>query len=107
METLWSPASEKGVRALLEIDGFVAHPVGQPVMLIETNPRGERQVRAHAHEHSAPARVVDIEIVLHDPALGDLEVPPVDLLSPIAVMIRAGSLALTTTTTWSGWAPLK
>src|SRR6516165_11365677 len=49
-------------------------------MLIETDPGGKRQIRAHAYEHPAPAWVVDIEVVLHDPALGDLQVPAVGLL---------------------------
>ena len=84
---------------MLEVDALLAHPVRQPVMLIETDPGGERQVRAHAHEHPAPALVVDIEVVLHDPAVGDLQMPAVHLLSPIAVMMRAGSLALRMTTT--------
>ena len=48
-------------------------------MLIETNPGGERQIGAHAHEHPAPASVADIEVVLHDSALGDLKVPAVRL----------------------------
>src|SRR6516162_7711770 len=48
-------------------------------MLIETDPGGKRQIRAHAHEHPAPTWVVDIEVVLHDPALGDLQVPAVRL----------------------------
>jgi hypothetical protein len=65
---------------LLEVDAFLAHAVGQPVMLIETDPGRERQIRAHAHEHAAPAPVVDIEVVLHDPAVGDLQVPAVRLL---------------------------
>ena len=49
-------------------------------MLIETNPGGEREIGAYAHEHPTPAAVVDIEVVLHDPALGDLKVPAVCLL---------------------------
>src|SRR6516165_9010080 len=49
-------------------------------MLIETEPGRKRQIRAHAHEHPAPAWVVDVEVVLHDPALGDLQVPAVRLL---------------------------
>ena len=44
-------------------------------MLVETDPSGEWQIRTHAHEHPAPAAIVDIEVVLHDPALSDLQVP--------------------------------
>ena len=79
---------------MLEVNVLLAHAVGEPVMLIETDPGGERQIGAHAYEHAAPAPVV-----LADPAFGDLKVPAVDFLSPIAVMIRAGSRALRMTTT--------
>ena len=65
---------------MLEVDALLAHAVRQPVMLIEADPRRERQVGAHAHEHPAPVLVVDIEVVLHDPAVGDLKMPAVELL---------------------------
>ena len=58
------------------------HEVGQPVMLIETNPGRERQIAAYANEHPTPAPVVVIEVVLHHPAVGDLKGPAVDL--PVA-----------------------
>jgi len=80
LEALGPPASEKSVGALLEVDPFLAHAVRQPVMLIETNPGREREVRAHANEDPAPALVVDIKVVLHDPAVCDLKMPAVELL---------------------------
>src|SRR5215471_4857115 len=49
-------------------------------MLVEANPSREREVGAHAHEHAAPALVVDIEIVLDDPAVCDLQMPAVCFL---------------------------
>src|SRR5712691_2090478 len=64
----------------MEIDAFLAHAVRQPVVLIETNPSRERKVRAHANKDPAPALVVDIKVVLHDPAVGDLKMPAVELL---------------------------
>src|SRR5947209_554068 len=82
LETLRCAAAKKSIRALLEIEVLLTHAVGQPVMLIETDPRRERQIRAHANEHATPAPVVDIEVVLHDPAVGDLKVPAVRL--PVA-----------------------
>src|SRR3984893_14666416 len=39
----------------------------QPVMLIEAHPGRERKIRADANKDPAPALVVDIEVVLHDP----------------------------------------
>ena len=65
---------------MLEIDRLLAHAVRQPLMLIKTDPSRERKVRAHAHEHPAPILVADIEVVLHDPAVGDLKMPAVELL---------------------------
>src|SRR5271165_6245952 len=47
------------------------------MMLVEADPSRERKVGAHAHEHAAPSGVVDIEIVLNDPALGELQMPAV------------------------------
>src|SRR6266446_5422039 len=49
-------------------------------MLIKTDPSRERKVGAHAHEHPAPILIGDIEVVLHDPAVGDLKMPAVELL---------------------------
>src|SRR5580704_6908804 len=77
------------------------------MMLVETDPRRERQVGTHAHEHAAPSLVVDIEVELHNPALSKLQMPAVAALSPTAIMIRAGSRAFSTAMTSSGLAPLK
>ena len=74
------PRIDEGIGALLKVDALLAHPVRQPVMLIEADPRRERQVGADAHEHAAPALVVDIEVVLDDPALGELQMPAVGRL---------------------------
>jgi len=46
-------ASHEGVGALPEVDALLAQAVGEPMMLVEANPRRERQVGAHAHEHAA------------------------------------------------------
>jgi MFS family permease len=80
LETLGRGAAQEGIRALLKVDALLARAVGHPMMLIETDPDGERQIGAHPHKHPAPAAVVDIEVVLHDPTLGDLKVPSVRLL---------------------------
>jgi len=40
----------------------------------------ERKVRAHANKDPAPALVVDIQVVLHNPAVCDLKMPAVELL---------------------------
>ena len=46
-------------------------------MLIEADSGGEGKMRADADEHSSPAPIVDTEVVLNDPAVGDLEIPAV------------------------------
>src|SRR5215469_4888184 len=66
---------EESVGALLERYAFLAQAVGQPVVLVEADAGREREIRTHAHEHAAPPAVVDVEVVLQDPALGDLQVP--------------------------------
>jgi hypothetical protein len=76
-------------------------------VLIETDPDREESVWAQPHEHPAPLAIVHGLIVLDDPALGQLQVPPVVLLAPIAVTTRAGSRALRTMTTGPGLPRLK
>src|SRR5467141_1617099 len=71
--------AEESVGALLERDSFLPQTVGQPVVLIEADAGRERKIGTHAHEHASPAAVVDIEVVLHDPALGELQMPAVVL----------------------------
>jgi hypothetical protein len=56
---------------------LLAQAVGQLVMLVETDSGGERKIGTHAHKDAAPAPVVDVEVVLHDPALSDLQMPAV------------------------------
>jgi len=73
-------ALDEGVGALTEVDALLAHPVGQPVMLIEVDAGREWQVGADAYEHAAPSPVVDVEIVLNHPAPSELQMPAVDRL---------------------------
>src|ERR1700719_2360727 len=72
------PRGER-VGELLEVDALLTHAVGQPMMLIEADAGGERQVGTDADKHPSPLPVVDIEVVLDDPAVGDLKVPSVRL----------------------------
>src|ERR1700730_7646214 len=88
LQAIGSYAFQEGIGGLLESDTFLAHAVGQPMVLIEADTGGEWQVRADAHEHSSPVPVIDIKVVLNDPALRELEV--LATLSPMAVMMRAG-----------------
>src|SRR6516225_3458259 len=46
-------------------------------MLVEANTGRERKVGANAHKHSSPVPVVDVKVVLNDPALRELKVPSV------------------------------
>ena len=104
LEAFGLSASREGIGTLLEVDALLTHAVGQPMMLIEADAGGERQVGTDADSNiPSPLPVVDIEVVLDDPeAVGDLKVPSVRLVvSPIAVMMRAGSRALRMITTAS------
>ena len=62
---------------MLKSDAVLAHAVGQPMVLIETDTGGEWKVRADPHEHPSPIPVIDVKVVLNDPALRELEVPSV------------------------------
>jgi hypothetical protein len=68
------------IGTLLKFDSFFPQVIGQPVMLIQVDPCGERQIGTKAYEHPSPAAVVDVEVVLLDPALRDLQMPAVILL---------------------------
>ena len=57
--------------------GGVPHALGQPMMLIEADAGGERQVGTDADKHPSPLPVVHIEVVLGHPAIGDLKMPAV------------------------------
>src|SRR6266581_186963 len=59
---------QEGVSALLKADATLLHAQGQPVMLIETDASGEGKIGAHPYEHLSPTGVLDIEVVLLDPA---------------------------------------
>src|ERR1700720_60161 len=77
LQAIGNCAFQEGIGGLLESDALLAHEVGQPMVLIEADTGREWKVRADAHEHSSPVPVIDIKIVLNDPALRELEVPSV------------------------------
>src|SRR5215469_4520675 len=52
-------------------------------MLVEADSRRKWEIGAHADEHPAPTRIVDVEVVLNDPALCHLQMPTVILFVPI------------------------
>ena len=70
-------AFQEGIGELLESDAVLAHAVGQPMVLIEADAGGERKIGADAHEHPSPVPVIDVKVVLNDPAIRDLKMPPV------------------------------
>jgi len=72
-------ALQKGIGRLFKVDVLFFEPVGEPVVLIQAEPGGERKIGRHAHEHPSPRGVVHVEVVLHDPALSHLQVPAVFL----------------------------
>jgi hypothetical protein len=77
LQAIGSCAFQEGIGNLLESDAFLTHAVRQPMVLVEADTGGERKVGADAHEHSSPIPVVDVKVVLNDPALRKLQVPSV------------------------------
>ena len=70
-------AFDKCIGTLLKIDAFGAHAVSQPMVLIEANARREGKIGTNANEHPTPTLVVNVKVILHDPALSQLQVPAV------------------------------
>jgi hypothetical protein len=77
LQTIGCCAFQEGIGELLKSDAVLAQAISQPMMLIEADTGREWKVGAHANEHSPPTPIVDVKIVLNDPALGDLKMPPV------------------------------
>ena len=74
-------APQEGVAARAKADPLGSHPDRQPVMRIPTHPRGEGEIGAHPHEPPALVFVVEMEVEGIDPALFELQVRTVILLS--------------------------
>jgi hypothetical protein len=65
----------KGVAGLRETNAGLSHLDGQPVVLIQADPGGEGKVRADPDEHGAPLGILQIEVILIDPAIPGFQVP--------------------------------
>jgi hypothetical protein len=79
LEPVRVPAFQEGIGARLEFDVSRPQLSGQPVVLVEADTSGKGKVWAEAHEHPAPGPIIHVEVVLDDPALGQLQVPAVVL----------------------------
>jgi hypothetical protein len=55
-------ALQEGVAALLKIEALFLHPNRQPVVLVEAHPCRKWKIGAHADEHPAPVRVIQVEL---------------------------------------------
>src|SRR5260370_3889002 len=82
LKSLGVTATKKSVGGLLKVDILLLHVPGEPVMLVETDACRKREVGREANEHSAPVAIVDVEVVLNDPALSQLQVPAIALFVP-------------------------
>src|SRR5215469_5751165 len=67
----------EGIGALLKTNALLLHAQSQPVVLIETDARGEREMGTDPHKHLSPTGVLDIEIVLLDPAPLHFQMPTI------------------------------
>ena len=71
------------------MDALFPHAISQPVMLVQADTRREWKVGTHADEHSSPACVVDVEVVLDHPALDQLQMPAIILLVTVGAELEA------------------
>src|SRR5215469_5692747 len=78
LKSLWIGTLQEGVGALLKTNALL-HAQSQPVMLIETDAGREGEVGADSHKHLSPTGVLDIEVVLLDPAPLHFQVPTIVL----------------------------
>ena len=97
MVTLVSPRSIPAASVNRNVLG--AQVIRQPVVLVETDPSGERKVWTDADEHGAPAPGIDVELVLDDPALSELQMPADVLRVPDGDQDPGDSRPFTITTT--------
>src|SRR5258708_14101596 len=58
LQAIGNCAFQEGICGLLESDAFLAHAVGQPMVLVEADTGGEWKVGADAHEHSSPIPLI-------------------------------------------------
>ncbi len=100
-------AVEEGIAWLLEADTLVSETVGEPVMLVQTEASGKGKVRADPNEHPAPLAVIQVEVVLLDPALFELQMPAVFFLVSDRCQNACRLPGLEIQTTWSALALLK
>src|SRR5439155_7953924 len=81
LQSLWIAATKESVAALLEADASLVHAVGEPVVLVQADASREGEVGADADEHASELPVVQIEVVLVDPAGFELKMAASFLLA--------------------------
>jgi hypothetical protein len=100
LQALGVATVQEGIGALWKVNARLAHPPGQPMMLIQTDARRKGKVRAYADEHAAPGTIVQLKVVLVHPALLVLQKWTLVIFAAMfAIRMRAGSRALTMATT--------
>src|SRR6516162_1232116 len=75
-------ARKEGIGGLLKVDALFPQAMGEAMMLVETDAGRKGEVGTEANEHSAPVPIVEVEVVLNHPALGQLQMPAIVL--PVA-----------------------
>ena len=65
-----------------EPDAFAPHVLGQPVVLIQAKANWKWKIRTDPDEHPPPIGIVEVEVIVIDPAFFVFQVPPVLLLVP-------------------------
>ena len=70
----------EGIGGLAKADSVLAHALSEPVMLVEIEACREGKIGTDANEHATPIGIVDVEVVLDDPAFFDFQMPAVFFL---------------------------
>ena len=75
LQRFWIATLEESIGALVKADTALAHPVSEPIMLIQAHAGGEGEVGTDAHKDASPVPVMDVEVVLVNPAPLHLQMP--------------------------------
>jgi hypothetical protein len=74
LESLGIAAVQESIGALFEPNASFPHAVSEPEVLVKVEASSKREVRTDADEHPSELHVVQVEIILIDPAVFEFEV---------------------------------
>ena len=80
LQHVWILTSAECILSLGKTDSGFGQMLGEPVVLIHTDAHRKGEIGAHAHKHRAPASILQVKIILIDPAMFNFQVPLVFVL---------------------------